>query len=389
MTLFQCANSCLLAGNVTDPNNMIIFPGSFLDNVPSGGGGAGPVYQATYYKSALQNLVSGTTDMTFDEVAAWNNDNGYITHTSGSTDFTVVQGGLYQLEFNTTVISNGSTWSNLLKQISIDITRSPTPEVVTMAQNASMPSNTNYGQSVCSTFNLEVGDVINCRVSNTFATGTPYAQGLTNTIDLNTWFTWRFVSSGPAGATGPAGIPGPTGAMGPAGETGATGVAGATGPTGVAGETGATGVAGETGPTGPGGVAGTPGALGATGATGETGPTGLVGGQGNPGATGPTGAAAPSAVSIQAAGTTALTAVNARTLYILTSGATQNFTTGTLVVGDAGLIWYVKNASGTDIDIDENGAPVAGQTATVHAGTGSANSSTQILYWDGTVLTMY
>ena len=417
VTLFQCANSCLLAGNTTDSNNINIFPGSFLDNVPSGGGGSGDLYQATYYKSALQNLTSGSTDLTFDEEATWNNDNGYITHTGGTAAFTVVQAGLYQLEFNATIIANGSTWTNLLKQISVDITRSPAPEIVTIAQNGSMPSNTNYGQSLCSTFNLEAGDVINCRVSNTYATGTPYAQGVTNTIDLNTWFTWRFVSSGPAGATGPAGIPGPTGATGPsggligptgargpAGETGATGVAGATGPTGVAGETGATGVPGETGPTGPGGVAGTPGALGATGATGETGPTGLVGatgatgetgptglvgGQGNPGATGPTGAAAPSAVSIQAAGTTALTAVNARTLYILTSGATQNFTTGTLVVGDAGLIWYVKNASAGDIDIDENGAPVAGQTATVHAGTGSANSSTQILYWDGTVLTMY
>jgi len=401
VTLFQCANSCLLAGNTTDSNNINIFPGSFLDNVPSGGGGSGDLYQATYYKSALQNLTSGSTDLTFDEEATWNNDNGYITHTGGTAAFTVVQAGLYQLEFNATIIANGSTWTNLLKQISVDITRSPAPEIVTIAQNASMPSNTNYGQSLCSTFNLEAGDVINCRVSNTYATGTPYAQGVTNTIDLNTWFTWRFVSSGPAGATGPAGIPGPTGATGvagatgptgPLGETGATGVAGATGPTGPLGETGATGVAGATGPTGPLGETGPTGPLGETGPTGplgETGPTGLVGGQGNPGATGPTGAAAPSAVSIQAAGTTALTAVNARTLYILTSGATQNFTTGTLVVGDAGLIWYVKNASGTDIDIDENGAPVAGQTATVHAGTGSANSSTQILYWDGTVLTMY
>jgi hypothetical protein len=108
------------------------------------------------------------------------------------------------------------------------------------------------------------------------------------------------------------------------------------------------------------------------------------------GATGPTGAAAPSAVSIQAAaGATALTAVNARTLYILTSGLVQDFTTGTLVVGDAGLIWYVKNASAGDINIEENGLPIAGQTATVHQGTGSVNSSTQILYWDGTVLTMY
>ena len=238
-------------------------------------GPSAPLYQATYYKSALQNLTSGTTDMIFDLSGAWNNAGGYITHTDGTTDFTVVQAGLYQLEFNATIISSGSTWTNLLKQVSIDVTRSPNPEIVSIAQNASIPSNTNYAQSVCSTYNLEAGDVINCRVSNTFATGTPYAQNVTNTFDLNTWFTWRYVSAGPqgaTGATGPAGSTSATGATGPTGPIGATGATGVgdTGATGATGAMGATGTAGDTGATG----AGATGATGAMGSTGETGPPG-------------------------------------------------------------------------------------------------------------------
>ena len=269
VTLFQCANSCLLAGNVTDPNNMIIFPGSFLDNVPSGGGGSGDLYQATYYRSANQNLVSGATDITFDVEGTWNNDNGYITHTGGTAAFTVVQPGLYQLEWFVGVLANGAAWTTATnKSVSIDITRSPGTEQVVISDSALIATGSNYNQTISSTFNLEAGDVINCRVVNTFTGGPPQALGVANTIDLNTWFTWRFVSSGPAGPTGPAGIPGPTGTTGPSG-----GLIGPTGATGPLGETGATGVAGETGPTGPLGETGPTGSTG----VGQTGPTGPLG----------------------------------------------------------------------------------------------------------------
>lgn len=92
---------------------------------------------------------------------------------------------------------------------------------------------------------------------------------------------------------------------------------------------------------------------------------------------------------IQAAGTTALTPANANTTYVLTSGLSQDFTTAGLGAGDAGLVWYVKNAFATDITIEENGTGIAGVTGTVFATTVIANSATQILFWDGTILTMY
>jgi hypothetical protein len=76
-----------------------------------------------------------------------------------------------------------------------------------------MPTATNYGQSLCSTFNLEAGDVINCRVVNSYTSGTPYAQGVTNTIDLNTWFTWRYVASGGVDGGGVVSINGLDGAV--------------------------------------------------------------------------------------------------------------------------------------------------------------------------------
>jgi len=156
---------------------------------------APPVYQATFSKSALQNLTSPETDITFDVTEAWSNAGTYITQTS-PTDFTVGITGLYQLEFNANIIAvgTGTTWTSVNKTISLDITRSPEAEVIAIQQSASISSGANYSQSLCCTFRLLPNDVINCRISNNFSGGPPYARGVTNTFDLNTFFTWRFIS---------------------------------------------------------------------------------------------------------------------------------------------------------------------------------------------------
>lgn len=259
-----------------------------------------PIYQATYYKSAPQTLTNGSTDITFDSTATWNNDAGYITHTSGTTSFTVVQAGLYQLEWNASVLANGATWNTAnSKVISIDITRSPTAEQIVIGQTAVTATTQDYTQSLCSTFYLEAGDVINCRIQGNFASATPTAAGLLNTFDLGTWFSWRFISLG-----------------------------------------------------------------------------GAVAYQNPP-------------PVIQAAGTTALVPTNANTTYILTSGATQNFTTVGLGVGDAGKVWYVKNAFSADINIQANGVAIAGVTDVLHTKRTDTNTPAQVLYWNGTGLTMY
>ena len=257
------------------------------------------IYQSTYYKSANQNLVNGATDITFDLTGTWNNDGGYITHVNGTTDFIVVQTGLYQLDWNVSILGTGVTWTDVLKQISVDITRSPNAETLYIGQNSSISTGRNYAQSLSSSLYLVAGDVINCRVVNSFTAGTPAAQGVTNTSDLNTWFSWRFLSLGGASAYQ---NPPPV---------------------------------------------------------------------------------------IQTAGTTALIPTNANTSYIITSGSTQNFTTAGLGLGNAGLVWFVKNSSNNDITIQNNGINITGQTSTIHKSSGSTNSSSQILYWNGTNLIMY
>jgi collagen type VII alpha len=248
---------------------------------------AAPLYQSTYYKTTQQNLTNGSTDITFDGDASWNNSNGYITHTAGSADFIVAQAGLYQLDFNVSVNANGGTWNTSTnKVVSIDITRTPTAEQVTIAQTAFVASTQNYTQSVSSTFYFEAGDVINLRHFGNFATATPFIQPLANTFDLNTWFSWRYVSTGPIGASG---IDGATGSTGATGVSGLDGSTGATGIAGADGATGSTGIAGADGATGATGVAGLDGATGATGVTGDVGATGATGPIGDNGATGATG----------------------------------------------------------------------------------------------------
>jgi hypothetical protein len=152
------------------------------------------VYQATYYKTTQQNLTNGNTDITFDGDASWNNDNGCITHAANSADFVVVQSGLYQLEFNASITANGGTWNAANnKVISIDITRPPIAEQAAITQTANCASTQNYAQNVNSSFYLQAGDIINLRVFGLFSTATPFVSPLTNTFDLNTWFTWRFI----------------------------------------------------------------------------------------------------------------------------------------------------------------------------------------------------
>lgn len=157
---------------------------------------APPVYQATYYNSVAQNLTSGSTDISFDSTGSWNNDGGCITHTNGTTNFTVVTTGLYQMEFAVLVLLNSGTWTTTTnKAVFIDITRSPPTEIAVIGQSSLMAVQ-GYNQSVNTTYYLQAGDVINLRVVNTF-TGSPVPQvsGVTSTFDLNTFFTWTLISS--------------------------------------------------------------------------------------------------------------------------------------------------------------------------------------------------
>jgi hypothetical protein len=153
------------------------------------------VYIATYYKSVAQSLTSGNTDITFDLTGSWNNTGGYVTHTNGTTNFTVVRTGLYKLEFNVVVLANSAIYSltTIGKSIAIDITRPSIPEQAVISNSALQASLQNYTMSIAGTYYLIAGDIINLRVGNTYTGGTPTVQPGLNTFDLNTFFTWRFI----------------------------------------------------------------------------------------------------------------------------------------------------------------------------------------------------
>ena len=261
-----------------------------------------PVYTALYYKTTQQNTVNGFNTITFDGTAAWNNTAGYITHVNGTTDFVVVQSGVYQIEFYVNVLANGATFTNTNRFSDIQLTRGTQQSI--LGNTCAVATNVNVNMSVVATMYLAAGDVLSCRISQNLTSGTPLIQCLQNVFDYNTFFTWTFLSTGGAQAYQ---NPPPV---------------------------------------------------------------------------------------IQAAGTTALTVLNANTQYILTSGTTQNFTTAGLGAGNAGTVWFVKNAmpaggGGNDINVQANGVAIAGATSTLHQRTNTTNTAPQTLYWNGTTLTMY
>ena len=190
--------------NITGPTGSAGATGATGATGPAGPTGSAPqVYQATYYKSSAQNLTSGNTDITFGLTGSWNNPGTYIAQTA-PTDFTVGITGLYQMEFNVFVNANGASWNSLTnKNAAITVTRGASEQAV--IANTALQAHAggggggagvgvNYAQCVSGTYYLHASDVINLRIANTFTGGPPSAEGLLNTFDLNTFFTWRFIS---------------------------------------------------------------------------------------------------------------------------------------------------------------------------------------------------
>jgi hypothetical protein len=90
-----------------------------------------------------------------------------------------------------------------------------------------------------------------------------------------------------------------------------------------------------------------------------------------------------------ATGTTALIPSLKGNTYLFTSGTIQNFTIAGLGVGDAGFFVYVKNCTNADINVQEGGVAIAGNTPTLYRGTGSQNSSICVILWNGAGLKMF
>jgi len=83
------------------------------------------------------------------------------------------------------------------RSIAIDITRPSIAEQGVIA-TTSLQGVQTYAIQTAGSFYLLSNDVINCRINNPFSAGTPtppQAQCIQNTFDLNTFFTWTFITS--------------------------------------------------------------------------------------------------------------------------------------------------------------------------------------------------
>jgi hypothetical protein len=151
-----------------------------------------PLFIGQYYRVGAESLGSGVDTITFTNAQTWNNDNGYITASLPSQTFTVVQAGIYQVEFAVTIAGNSATWSGS-RSASIHVTRGTNQSL--LQQTVNPISGQSYFLQIVGTLRLNAGDVITCVHNGTNSSGNVLAVGLQNTFDYNTTFTWTFLKN--------------------------------------------------------------------------------------------------------------------------------------------------------------------------------------------------
>jgi hypothetical protein len=155
-----------------------------------------PLFIGQYYRTSGEVLVSGVDTITFQAEQTWNNNPGYITwNTVGGqgNSFTVVQPGVYQVEFALSINANGCTWS-AGRSANISVLRGTNQSL--LQQNVNPLSGIGYSIQIVGTLRLNVGDVITCSHNGVNITGPGViAVGLQNTFDYNTTFTWTYLKN--------------------------------------------------------------------------------------------------------------------------------------------------------------------------------------------------
>jgi len=148
-----------------------------------------------FYKTGNQTTPSATSTYCSFTGSVYQTGSAITLDSSGGSTFTVNTAGIYQLEWMFSVQPGNSTWTNLQKVSSIDITRESVLYNAIL-DTRSISSASLWGACVIGSLSLEVGDIISCRVVQpTLAGGSPtvaFLQGqTTSTLDNNTSFTYR------------------------------------------------------------------------------------------------------------------------------------------------------------------------------------------------------
>jgi len=154
-----------------------------------------PLFIGQYYRSSGEVLASGVDTITFTNAQTWTNNPGYITWTTAGGQggsFTVVQPGVYQVEFALTILGAAATWTGA-RSANISILRGTNQSL--LQQNVNPLSGTGYAIQIVGTLRLNAGDVITCVHNGTNTSGLVTAQGLANIFDYNTTFTWTYLKN--------------------------------------------------------------------------------------------------------------------------------------------------------------------------------------------------
>jgi hypothetical protein len=155
---------------------------------PQGQTGATPTpVVGQWYKTSNQNMPTGATYITFDSSQAWGNTT-YISQQNPST-FICNQKGLYQLEGNTTIGVGSATWTNVYRNLSLNLIRGGSEQVI-IPNTGSIPAGQGDGRQVQGTLQLLSNDLILLRYSQTLTAGSTICLAQSNVFDYNTTFTW-------------------------------------------------------------------------------------------------------------------------------------------------------------------------------------------------------
>lgn len=181
--------SSLTAANYVSTPQLIV---SSINSIPV----ASLAYSGgQFYKVGNQTTPSNSTTYSTWSQALFQVGSDITLDSSGASTFTVNATGVYQLEWMFAVLPADSTWTDVQRIASIDITKVSTIYNQVL-DTRSIASAENWAVGLIGTLPLVAGDVISCRVLQpVLAGGSPtvaYLRGRTGTTpDLNTSFTYH------------------------------------------------------------------------------------------------------------------------------------------------------------------------------------------------------
>jgi hypothetical protein len=144
-----------------------------------------------FYKTSDQSAATGGTTITWDDTYAWSDALNCFTINPGTPDITCNISGVYEISVNLLNSSGTSVAAATnTRTLAFDLTRGGSPVVGFVVSQQVVLGNAGYNQLTQGLVQLAVGDVLNCRVSQTLTSGSTTITA-TSGDDPNTWMTYN------------------------------------------------------------------------------------------------------------------------------------------------------------------------------------------------------